>query len=247
MTVDPAVSPETAQWRQQAACVGSDPQLFTDPRPGTDDVRLALATCARCTVRVACLSEALARPADADVGIWGATTEEARRALRRDAPIGDRPQQRSHGLFPTLDGDLTDLTGRALVTQLPAAPRHLLFIDRRPALRSDSLDQVWDHITATLDELQPDVLAPFGLTGSGDLTDPSGRALITRLPAPPHLLVVIDGRAHARTDRLDHARRRAVAALELGHPDGAQLEYPVDEAARVDDREALSPISRSTS
>jgi WhiB family transcriptional regulator, redox-sensing transcriptional regulator len=218
MTPAPAASAETVQWRQRAACVGSDPQLFTDPRPGTDDTRLALAICARCTVRAACLSEALARPANADVGIWGATTEETRRALRREAATIDRPQRPSTGLFPTLEGDLTDLTGRALVTQLPAAPRYLLFIDRRPALRSDRLDEVWDHVTATLGELQPDVLAPFTLTSSGELTDPSGRALITRLPAPPHALVVIDGRAHARTDRLDHARHRALAALERHHP-----------------------------
>jgi WhiB family transcriptional regulator, redox-sensing transcriptional regulator len=233
MTVDPAASPEAAQWRQRAACLGSDPQLFTDPRPATDDTSRAMAICARCPVRGACLTEALTRPADADVGIWGATTEEARRTIRREASALDRPQRPSTGLFPTLEGDLADLTGRALVTQLPAAPRYLLFIDRRPALRTDCLDEAWDHLTAILNELQPDVLAPFTLTGSGDLTDPSGRALITRLPAPPHLLVFIDGRPHTRTNNLDHARHRALAALDLHHPDRELLQHPPEVTASM--------------
>jgi WhiB family transcriptional regulator, redox-sensing transcriptional regulator len=219
MTANPATATATTSpgWREQAACLGTDPALFTDPQPGTDDTRHALAICGRCPVRTPCLNEALARPANADVGIWGATTEQTRRTLRRKpTPPAPPPVE---GLFPTLEGDLTDLTGRALITELPTAPRHLLLIDDRPTLRTDHLHEIWHQITTTLPELQPDVLQPFELTPDGDLRDPTGRALITRLPVPPHLLIVIDGRPHSRTDRLDHARHQAHTALARARPD----------------------------
>ena len=69
-------------WRTRAACRDRDARQFTDPRPGTEDVRKALATCATCSVREACLAAALRHSAEADVGIWGGTTEQTRHQIR---------------------------------------------------------------------------------------------------------------------------------------------------------------------
>ena len=66
-------------WRQQAACRDADTELFF---PESDaDAGPALAICATCPVREACLDFALATN-QAD-GIWGGATEAERRRLRR--------------------------------------------------------------------------------------------------------------------------------------------------------------------
>ena len=50
----------------------------------------------------------------------------------------------------------------------------------------------------------------------GNLTDPTGRVAITRLPAPPHLLVVVDGRPELiRTASAPAWRKSRVWALRL--------------------------------
>jgi hypothetical protein len=68
-------------WLSRAACRDSDARLFTDPQ-GPDDVRKAMATCNTCSVRAACLAAALRHSIEADVGIWGGTTEQTRRQIR---------------------------------------------------------------------------------------------------------------------------------------------------------------------
>ena len=66
-------------WRPQAACRDSDTEVFF---PESDaDAAPALAICAACPVREACLDFALATN-QAD-GIWGGATETERRRLRR--------------------------------------------------------------------------------------------------------------------------------------------------------------------
>ncbi|MFA9444451.1 WhiB family transcriptional regulator [Egicoccus sp. AB-alg6-2] len=257
MNADPAHGTETPSWRQQAACLGEDPRLFTDPRPDTDDTREALGICHRCPVQAACLSEALARPANADIGIWGATTEDARFAMRRQTDTPERPPAPTPGMFRTLEGDLTDITGRGLIVELPTPPRLLLLIDHKPQLRTNNLDQASRHLIATLPELQSDALAPFALTASGELTEPSHRVLITRLPVAPHLLLVLDGRPHVRTDRLEHAHHRALNWLAIHRhtePTGPPQRAPVvhigddDHRRRPNKRAAegasLLPIAR---
>ena len=199
-------------WRDHAACIGADPRLFTDPRPGTNDTRHAVQHCHACPVRQACLTTALAHHPDADVGIWGGTTPEARRTMRRTATPPAEPEP-TVGLFDTLQGDLTDLTGRALVITLPVTPSLLLTVDGQPALRTDQLDEIRRHLATRLEDYQPARLAPLALTASGDLADPTGRVTITRLPTPPHLLVVVDGRPHRRAPDLQHARRDATHTL----------------------------------
>ncbi len=67
-------------WRDDAACLTADPELFF-PLPGADD-SAARGYCAACPVRVECLQDALAK---GDGGIRGGLSEEARSQLRRDA------------------------------------------------------------------------------------------------------------------------------------------------------------------
>ena len=220
MTREPP-QPQPDDWRVDAACTGQDPRLFTDPRPDSDDTDRALGICHACPVRHPCLNEALTRPASIDVGIWGATTPDERRGLRHPRRRPAPPPPQLAGLFPTLEGDLADLTGRALVVRLPAPPQILVFIDQQPSLRTHELADAWRHIAASIDELQPQALAPFVLTDDGEITDPARRTLITRLPAPPHLLVLVEGRPHARTSQLSAARHHAAAALQA--PPGRTL------------------------
>jgi WhiB family redox-sensing transcriptional regulator len=71
-------------WRDDAACRRVDPELFFPisalgaARP---QINAAKQVCGRCPVRVPCLRWALDTGQDA--GIWGGTTEQERRLLRR--------------------------------------------------------------------------------------------------------------------------------------------------------------------
>lgn len=79
-------------WRQLAACArpGVDPELFF---PGTSEIgktRQAKQICAGCAVKAPCLADALARPANADHGIYGGTTPRQRGQIRKEAQRGSR-------------------------------------------------------------------------------------------------------------------------------------------------------------
>lgn len=66
-------------WQDQAACRGTDTELFF-PQRG-DRVSEAKAVCRRCAVRAECLEYALA---NREVhGIWGGLSERERRQVRR--------------------------------------------------------------------------------------------------------------------------------------------------------------------
>jgi len=71
-------------WHASAACRGSGTDAFIIGRgAAAAAMAKARAICDRCTVTVQCLDYALA---DVDVvGVWGATTAQQRRQLRRDA------------------------------------------------------------------------------------------------------------------------------------------------------------------
>jgi WhiB family transcriptional regulator, redox-sensing transcriptional regulator len=78
---------ERMAWRAHAACSGLDPDLFfpvSTKGASLTDIEAAKHVCQGCPVTTPCLRWAL------DVGhvsgIWGGTTEEERRALRR-APL----------------------------------------------------------------------------------------------------------------------------------------------------------------
>jgi WhiB family redox-sensing transcriptional regulator len=89
--LDPTPMPVDADWRSAAVCRESAPAVFY---PGGSPVaverrtRQALALCTGCPVRQPCLEWALARPEV--YGIWGGTTEEQRRARRRQRSLFSR-------------------------------------------------------------------------------------------------------------------------------------------------------------
>ncbi|MGH8899435.1 MAG: WhiB family transcriptional regulator [Egibacteraceae bacterium] len=75
---------ERPKWHAEAACLGEDPSLFF-PVGATgaalDQVERAKAVCRRCEVSTDCLEWALRTNQDA--GVWGGTSEDERRTLRR--------------------------------------------------------------------------------------------------------------------------------------------------------------------
>ena len=73
-------------WRHRARCRDVDPELFFPvgtTGPAEAQVQAAKAICANCPVKAECLAWAL-RVGEPD-GIWGGTTPEERRYLRRTA------------------------------------------------------------------------------------------------------------------------------------------------------------------
>ena len=74
----------TEHWTDLAACRGVDPELFypvSATGPGLEQVDEAKRVCAGCPVTSECLSWALR--AGEPAGIWGGTTPDERRHLRR--------------------------------------------------------------------------------------------------------------------------------------------------------------------
>lgn len=93
-----AASSMTSQddWRSLGACRHEDPELFfpvVPTGPGLVQIDRAKAVCARCEVRAECLRFAVETVQDH--GVWGGTSEEERRALRRvRAAAGQERQNR---------------------------------------------------------------------------------------------------------------------------------------------------------
>lgn len=75
-----------ANWRDDAACLHADPELFfpiASAGPALDQIEEAKRICAACPVRGPCLAWALDQGVVS--GIWGGTGEAERRAMRRAA------------------------------------------------------------------------------------------------------------------------------------------------------------------
>lgn len=86
----PAVAPAPASaaaprdWRALGACRDEDPDLFfpiSSVGPSARQVTMAKAVCGRCRVQRQCLSFAM--DSRQDHGVWGGTTEEERKLMRR--------------------------------------------------------------------------------------------------------------------------------------------------------------------
>ena len=78
---------ERTNWRDQAACSDLNPDLFfpvSTSGASLTDIETAKRVCQRCPVTAPCLRSAM--DLGQVSGIWGGTTEEERRALRR-APV----------------------------------------------------------------------------------------------------------------------------------------------------------------
>jgi WhiB family transcriptional regulator, redox-sensing transcriptional regulator len=73
-----------ATWRDDAACAGMDTRIFFpigETGPAARQVTLAKAACAACPVRDECLEFAIATIQND--GVWGGTTEDERRLIKR--------------------------------------------------------------------------------------------------------------------------------------------------------------------
>ena len=71
-------------WRHDALCRDEDPELFFPigtTGPGATQVEAAKVVCRRCAVVEPCLTWAL--ETGQDTGVWGGTSEDERRALKR--------------------------------------------------------------------------------------------------------------------------------------------------------------------
>jgi len=78
-----AAEPKT--WRNSAACRDTEPDLFFpvgQTGPAIAHIASARAVCMTCAVSKECLEYALMTNQDA--GIWGGTTEDERRKIRRE-------------------------------------------------------------------------------------------------------------------------------------------------------------------
>ncbi len=74
----------TDDWRRVASCRDTDPDLFFPvgtTGPAIEQIENAKAVCRTCEAQVPCLEFALST--NQDSGIWGGTSEEERRKLRR--------------------------------------------------------------------------------------------------------------------------------------------------------------------
>ena len=71
-------------WRANSACRDTDPDLFFPvgtTGPALDQIASAKAVCDTCEAKAPCLEFALTT--NQDSGVWGGTSEEERRKLRR--------------------------------------------------------------------------------------------------------------------------------------------------------------------
>jgi WhiB family redox-sensing transcriptional regulator len=75
---------EDPQWRDRAACLGKDLELFFAPKGRNDLIQQALGICDGCPVKRQCLGFELTHSSyEDDHGVFGGTTEKDRKALRR--------------------------------------------------------------------------------------------------------------------------------------------------------------------
>jgi WhiB family redox-sensing transcriptional regulator len=71
-------------WRNRAACLDEDPELFFpigNTTPAFHQIEEAKAVCRRCEVIETCLSWAI--DSRQEGGVWGGMSEDERRALKR--------------------------------------------------------------------------------------------------------------------------------------------------------------------
>jgi WhiB family redox-sensing transcriptional regulator len=76
---------DSDDWRDRAACRDTDPDLFFPigtTGPALEQIAAAKAVCVTCPAKDPCLEFALAT--NQESGIWGGTSEEERRKLRKE-------------------------------------------------------------------------------------------------------------------------------------------------------------------
>ena len=188
MTSPTAPSSGASDWREKAACRDKPARWFTDPADA-DDTRRALATCTDCPVRAPCLDLALTHSIEADVGIWGGTTEHTRRGIRDGQLSAPEALQ---------ERDMAQLQAPTSPPAQAATRRH--DGSGKPSAPTTPLRSPVPELTVARDV-------------HGDYTDVTGRVIIFRIHRDPPWMVLVDGHPIARTDTLTHGRRIAWAAL----------------------------------
>ena len=81
---EPRAASSGGNWRDRAACRQADPELFFPvgtTGPVVRQIDDAKRVCQACPARTPCLAWALSH--NVAWGVWGGTTEEERRAIRR--------------------------------------------------------------------------------------------------------------------------------------------------------------------
>ena len=84
---------ERDEWRHFAECRDTDPDLFFPvgtTGPALEQIANAKAVCRTCDVQGLCLEYAVST--NQDSGVWGGTSEEERRKLRRAWVAAQRKQ-----------------------------------------------------------------------------------------------------------------------------------------------------------
>jgi WhiB family redox-sensing transcriptional regulator len=84
LTTTRSLSVATDDWRSASACRDTDPSLFFPvgtTGPALEQIAAAKAVCDSCEAKDPCLQFALST--NQDSGVWGGTSEEERRKLRR--------------------------------------------------------------------------------------------------------------------------------------------------------------------
>ncbi len=93
LDIDPT---QPQAWRRLASCRDTDPDLFFPvgtTGPAIEQIEIAKAVCNTCEARLECLEYALTT--NQDSGIWGGTSEEERRKIRRQWVAERRSQAAS--------------------------------------------------------------------------------------------------------------------------------------------------------
>ena len=83
---------ERDDWRDVASCRDTDPDLFFPvgtTGPAIEQIENAKAVCRQCEAQTPCLEYALAT--NQDSGVWGGTSEDERRKIRRAWVKNRRP------------------------------------------------------------------------------------------------------------------------------------------------------------
>ena len=78
------LSAQPDEWRDLASCRDTDPDLFFPvgtTGPAIEQIAQAKRVCAECLVQADCLEYAIST--NQDSGVWGGTSEEERRQMRR--------------------------------------------------------------------------------------------------------------------------------------------------------------------
>lgn len=84
LTTTRTLNVATDDWRAVSACRDTDPSLFFPvgtTGPALEQIAAAKAVCDSCEAKDPCLQFALST--NQDSGVWGGTSEEERRKLRR--------------------------------------------------------------------------------------------------------------------------------------------------------------------